>query len=331
VPFLSACVSGRWELPSNGYGQATSFMARAAPGPFRVLWLGDPGVLPGQGLEVQPGLAYQLSEQGLPDARSLWASASIGPAANLASDVRMASSGRTVQLGRLLAPYAVRYVVVLGSLGVVTPGSTLPLSRPVPAQLTSGLGSQIDLRQVVNEQGLEIFVDQLALPERALLPLSPSGHPLSALPAASGEPSPGWVPVLPGVTGSTELSGRLRRGTLFDAVAPAGAWELVGRGGNVQHGTLAFGYGARFEVARTETLQLRFVGSWRHGLAVAVEIALWVLVLMSLGLRRRRAGGWLRDLAARRHRTRSERLGEAEDRADGNALSDPPRQPEVVG
>ena len=50
LPVLSASGSGRWDLPSSGYGEATSWMAsHPGTGDFRVLWLGDPRVLPGGG------------------------------------------------------------------------------------------------------------------------------------------------------------------------------------------------------------------------------------------------------------------------------------------
>ena len=80
--------------------------ADKAQGDFRVLWLGDPRVLPGNGWELSPGLAYVVSENGLPDITGLWPGSSPGQAAAIGTGIRLARSHATVRLGRLLAPYA---------------------------------------------------------------------------------------------------------------------------------------------------------------------------------------------------------------------------------
>ncbi|HTZ09674.1 MAG TPA: glycosyltransferase, partial [Acidimicrobiales bacterium] len=129
LPVLATSVNGHWDLVSTGYGEATSWMGSSrAPGDFRVLWLGDPRLLPGGGWALSPGLAYAVSENGLPDATALWSGSDPGPAAAVARDVELARSGSTVRLGRLLAPYAVRYVVVVEALAPAIPGLQTPLS-----------------------------------------------------------------------------------------------------------------------------------------------------------------------------------------------------------
>ena len=68
-----------------------------------------------------------------------------GPAAGLASAVDLARAGRTDQLGRLLAPAGVRYVVVLTSLAPEIAGEQTPTEYPVPADLVPALSRQLDL------------------------------------------------------------------------------------------------------------------------------------------------------------------------------------------
>ncbi len=95
IPMLAASVSGRWDLPTSGYGQATSWMAHQTRGNFRVLWVGDPAVLPGgSGWQVAPGLAYSLSEEGLPDATAMWPGSSPGPATAIGEAVRLGLDAR---------------------------------------------------------------------------------------------------------------------------------------------------------------------------------------------------------------------------------------------
>ncbi len=88
LPVLAGSLGGRWGLVPSGYGEATTWMsANRAQGDFRVLWLGDPRVLPGNGWELAPGLAYTVSENGLPDVTALWPGASPGKAAAIGTGI----------------------------------------------------------------------------------------------------------------------------------------------------------------------------------------------------------------------------------------------------
>ena len=89
----------------------------------RVLWVGDPAVLPVGAWQLFPGLAYTRSENGFPDATSLWPGSSPGPASAVGTAVRLTESDKTVHLGYLLAPYAIRYVIVVSTLGPTAVGS----------------------------------------------------------------------------------------------------------------------------------------------------------------------------------------------------------------
>lgn len=168
LPVLAAAGSGRWDLPHTGFGEATTFMAARSPaGGFRVLWLGDPRVLPGTGWQLDGGMAYALSEDGLPDATWLWPGADPGAAAAVGRAVHQAEVGGTVELGALLAPYAVRYVVVVDALAPAIPGYQSPEFHPASPQLLDSLDGQTDLRQVPGPGGFHVFADDRALPELA--------------------------------------------------------------------------------------------------------------------------------------------------------------------
>ena len=92
----------------------------------RVLWLGDPRALPAGGGRCSPGLAYALTPEDLPDSAQVFTPAGPGPADEVANAVRLAVSGGTVHLGRLLAPAGVRYVVVVDGLAPSMVGTTRP-------------------------------------------------------------------------------------------------------------------------------------------------------------------------------------------------------------
>ncbi|MHB8681174.1 MAG: glycosyltransferase, partial [Acidimicrobiales bacterium] len=172
LPVLGAVGGGRWDLPPSGYGEATAWMATRTPhGGFRVLWLADPRILPGNGWRESTGLAYALSEGGLPDLTGVWPSSDPGPARAVGDALSLALSHRTVQLGTLLAPYAVRYIVVVGALAPVIPGFQAPVEYPAPPGALAGLEAQPELSEVLAQGGFSVFVDDLALPEWASHPL----------------------------------------------------------------------------------------------------------------------------------------------------------------
>ena len=136
VPTLIAALPGRWDLPVNDFAQSVKWMhGKSASGAFRVLWLGDTRSLNQGSWSAGDGLAYATTEDGAPDARWLWNAPGPGPATQLASAVDLARTDRTDQLGRMLAPAGVRYVVLLTSLAPEISGEQSPAEYPVPADL----------------------------------------------------------------------------------------------------------------------------------------------------------------------------------------------------
>jgi GT2 family glycosyltransferase len=305
LPVLVGSLGGRWDLVPSGYGEATTWMsANKAQGNFRVLWLGDPRVLPGNGWELTPGLAYAVSENGLPDVTGLWPGSTPGKAAAIGNGIRLARSHSTVRLGRLLAPYAVRYVVVVDTLAPSIPGLQTPISHPAPGDLLGALSAQIDLRQIISEGGFDVFLDPSALPLRAVR--GAAGAPQSPASAVTGvDPRlTGWHPALFGASGATSVTGRVQAGTVLDAVAPASAWKLTGNHGAVVAASSSFGYAATFHVRRPGTVTVAFVGSWTHGVEIGIETSAWIVVAAALAGRRWWLDWWWGPIGGRGARRR---------------------------
>ena len=160
-------VGGTWSPRATA--EATTWMsATRAQGDFRVLWLGDPRVLPGNGWELVAGARLRRErERAARRHRRCGPGSSPGRPRRSAHGVRLARSHATVRLGRLLAPYAVRYVVVVDTLGALDPRAADARSRIPPPPISLGaLGAQIDLRQIISQGGFDVFVDPSALPLR---------------------------------------------------------------------------------------------------------------------------------------------------------------------
>src|SRR5580692_6754250 len=93
------------------------------------------------------------------------------PALVVADALRLAVSGGTVHLGRLLAPAGVRYVVVVDGLAPSMVGTVPPsVSAPPPPRLTADLLQQGDLQVVPGEVGVQVFENGEVMPVTAQRP-----------------------------------------------------------------------------------------------------------------------------------------------------------------
>ncbi len=292
LPVAVASVGGRWGLPSQGMEQPLAFLDQpSTAGVARVLWLGDPRALPSGGWSVEQGLAYALTPEGLPSTEQVLAPAGPGPAGQVGEDVRLAVSGGTVHLGRLLAPAGVRYIVVVDALAPSMAGTGTPsVSAPPPAGLVTDLLAQADLRVVPGEFGVQVFANGADMPvtaERAApLPAgtttaTPSGA--TATPAAADVQ--GWQPVLRALASGGPATGTVGTGTVYAGYAPAGSFSLRVDGRAVP-GRPAFGWAAQYAVTKGRA-SLALSQFPLVPLAVLLELALWVVLVVALVGRRR--------------------------------------------
>ena len=285
LPVVGAAVGGRWDLPSQGLDQPLAFLSAPSPAQVtRVLWLGDPRALPVGGWSVQPGLAYALTPEDLPDTSQVLTPSGPGPTALVDGAVRLALSGGTVHLGRLLASAGVRYVVVVDGLAPSAIGS-LPasVSAPPPPGLATDLLEQDDLHVVPGVVGVQVFENDELMPVTAqrTLPL-PAGHAWSYPGAADVV---GWQPVL-GSLSSSAATGPVVAGTVYAGYAPAGHFALT-LDGRIVVQRSAFGWAAQYPVTRGRAAlslsQFPYVG-----VGVVLEVVAWVLLALALLWRPRR-------------------------------------------
>ena len=159
-PTLVSSVDGRSSLPSVGFEQILGWTA-PAPGAkgYDVLWLGDPASVPQPAWQIRPGLAFAVSQDGLPDGRRLWPSADPGVGAAVEADLTSAEAGLTVRLGAELARAGVRYVILPGGIAPDLPGVQVPPSAPPAPSLVRALQAQSDFRQLPTEGGVLAFED----------------------------------------------------------------------------------------------------------------------------------------------------------------------------
>ena len=301
--YLADSVGGRWHAPRRGWDESLSFTAdRLFAGRFRVLWVGDPAVLPTDPFEVRPGIGYAVTLDGGGDAREIVrAPAGVGDAA-LRDAVELALDGRTNRLGRLVGPMGIRYVALPTRNG---PGGTA--ARAIPG-LRTRFADQLDLAELQAASGLHLYENAAWIPvtafveSRAVVPTGPTDPvratvdlDLSADVAALGD-----QPVGPGTVLLAQN---------FDR-----HWIAEG-GATLPHGR-AFGWGNAYSVRSKQRVTVRYDAQGPTTLMVVGQGVLWALVLVVAWRGRRR---WLGvpvsgapDRAERREDARRRRAAQAE-------------------
>jgi GT2 family glycosyltransferase len=305
LPTLASVSNGRWKLPSEGYGEALSFLNVPAQRSYRVLWLGDPRSIPGASWQLGKGLAWATSSNGLPDAATLFVPPTPTAAASITAAVELALTGRTVRLGQLLAPAGIDAVVVTSSVSPSLPGIQSGLPTPPPAGLLPALSQQVDLRAVPQGTGVAVFESTRALARVSTRSIAYPPGPSASDPAAVA----GWVPL---AGGATPLQGRAQPGTrsAVASLAPASAFRFEPPGTT----TSAFGFGVASS-ARPGRLEVVLSAPPLDAVINLAVLVAWLVVGLAL-LGRHRWLDWWWPAARRARRAAEPSLEEAQASAE---------------
>ena len=293
APTLVASFNGRWSQPADTLGRLTGQLPNdggpgastsTGIGDYDVLYIGDSRLIPAGAVAVEldaktaqdtAGLAYGiLRDGGATGIDTLPASASpMTDSLRRAVDVLV--TGESLRAGRLLAPLAVRYVVV------PLRDSTLHASRSlsVGEVLVARISDQLDFRRVYTATDLVIFENAAAIPTASVLDERSAVTSQQASEASLlADPLTSRGALVTGFTPYLVNTGQLSAATVHVAVPYSDRWELRVDGARIAP-RVAFGATTAFDapVAGTATLELR--ASFAHRLLVGVQVLLWLLVL----------------------------------------------------
>ena len=276
LPFLGWVGGGQWDLPQSAAESAYAFPASSLNGDYRVLWVGSPGAIPLAPQGSSDGLAFATSLDGLPTAGELWAPVGAGQAPLVAQDLSWADNRVTTSLGRLLAPLAVRYVVVPVGQGVTGADEN---------QVVAALERQVDLFPVGTDSSYRVFANSSWAPLFSVLPAGtslPTGHNqwaiaagLQQLDLASGEALP--------VNGTSSSSFAVRAHSspryLFGSVED-GSWRVQANGHRLASASAA-GWASSWDLpAGTNAVVLSQPGTGGQHLADIAMVLVWAIVLL---------------------------------------------------
>jgi hypothetical protein len=265
--FIGDIGGGRFRQPSGDWPDTLSWMnLQRDRGPFRVLWVGSAATVPGyrQGGDTD---GYALSNEGSGELRDALPPPG-GAGATAASDaVTALRTGATQRFGRLVAPMAVRYVVL-----TLQPAPGTGTEGPSP--YTTALGEQLDLRELQSQSGARVFENTAWVPGDAVVagrvPQGPLDAPTGAATARAGD------------RGAV-------RGTVLWSQQYDDAWEASPATGTLTHRE-AFGWSNAFTGRGTGPVAVNFADQWWRWPVLALELVI-VVVLARRILRRGRGRG----------------------------------------
>jgi GT2 family glycosyltransferase len=297
LPFLAASVDGRWKLPRRDFARSYSgFVAKPEEGAPRILWIGDPDVLPvaGDDLAIGPlatladGLAFATTDARTPTLLDRWSTPSTAGSGLVRDALTRAAVGDTNRLGQLLAVFGVRFVVVADHLA---PAPLAGEIRPVDDQVRRTFEAQLDLERVesVNE-AVTVYRNLSWVPMRAAIPAGTNVDPEPLPAAAAALAATKAAPALTGAAPAAATSqGPVTAGTtLYQSVNASANWRLRVDGASAARRDV-FGWANAFAVDRTGDAVLEYRTPWTRRAALLAQVAAWVLaVLWWNGLRERR-------------------------------------------
>jgi hypothetical protein len=288
-PFLAASFDGRWHLPRNDYDVALGFFEeQEQEAPFRVLWIGDPTVLPVAGWRLGEEAQYGTTSHGLPEISEQWAGNEEPSTSVLGEALAAASRRETSRLGRLLGSMGIRYVVIPERLA---PEPFAEEEFPPPATVREALAAQLDLEQIAVNPAVTLYENAAWAPTRAILEEEGVGDieedllqtgPRTALAAAAAQDLSGSSPALGDVRGPAEFRGPVRgQGELYLAAGPTSGWSLTVEGESAPH-RVAFGWANAFDLPRGGVATLTYDTPLERYVLLALQAALWFGVLILL-------------------------------------------------
>jgi GT2 family glycosyltransferase len=280
APGVLAITDGRWRTPRLTL-QSALVQLRENPeeGDYRVLWVGDPRLMPVASWEYQPGLAYAITDDGPLSVDNFWTNGPTSADEGVAEVLRAIASQTTLRSGRLLAPYGVRYIVVPVADDAISPSSR---PEPLPDGLTAALEDQLDLGRALGSP-----LNYLVYENTAWIPtvaqLSEGGA------AASREA--GFTSIAQSSAGGSQplaVGSELHRPTSFEVVPGtvqvsvpfSEDWSLT-VGGSTLRPRPSFGATTAFDVTTAGAAELRYDTPISRRALVVVQVLLWVALCVA--------------------------------------------------
>ncbi|MGH9270731.1 MAG: hypothetical protein ACRDZ2_05620, partial [Ilumatobacteraceae bacterium] len=280
IPSVFTILDGSWYLPRVSTLELVEGELPAATdgGDYRVLYLGDPRLIPFPSVDVGDGVAMALVDGGSSDLRRRWPVPDQASDAELQAVIDSISSSSTRRGGRLLAPFDVRFVVVPLVDGVT---STAAEPLPVPSGLLEALGGQLDLVRSITASTFARFENQASIPTTAQLDDALGAASTATSPdALVGVSTEGATPVLPGAIEQRRAAGDVEAGVVHFGTPLDANWAMRVGSTDVE-GRASFGVSTAYEVPGTGPATLEYSSPSSRTIWLIAQAALWALVVVA--------------------------------------------------
>jgi hypothetical protein len=278
LPAVSMAVGGSWNQSETAIADLyTQMQANPPEGDYNVVYVGRSEVLPVSSLRVTDEVAFAVADDGELTMRDRWAKPN-----ELNSNVESALDaiiGReTVRGGRLLAPLAVRYVVVPQIDGGE---STIEKPLPLPEGLLAALSTQLDFRRVYLASDLVIYENMAWVPSLSIL-----DENSSALSKQAGDEvllSSALQSTMPiaRIDDITSVTTEVGISTVYLAVPFSDRLQLDVAGKDAQP-RVAFGGTTAFDVTVGGPATLKYSTPMLQYVFVVIQSLLWLLVMLAV-------------------------------------------------
>lgn len=283
APVVLTVADGAWFAPRTTVNDATSsFLAPSVDsgsvrGDTRVLFLGDPRVLPVPSRSIGDGVSLAVVDDGGLDLRDRWPAPGDTIDDELAAVLDDVAAGQTLRGGRLLAPFGIRYVVVPIVDGAASTGDD-PL--PVATGLIRAFGDQLDFDRARTPSSFAVFENTAALPTAALLDEAlAEASRVESLAELVAIDTSGGSPVLSGADSERQAVADVPAGTVHHAIAPDDAWQLRMDGDLVEARPAFGGVTTAYDPAAGGAAELRYVTSGSRTTMLVGQALLWLAAL----------------------------------------------------
>lgn len=282
IPGVFAVSDGGWGMPDRTLVSAlTQLPVNPPEGNYRVLWIGDPRVMPVAPYTYQPGIGFAITDDGALTIDDFWSGRPTAVETEVASALQQMSAGVTLRGGRLLAQYGIRYVIVPiadGANGTV--GSPLP----TPFGLVDVLEDQLDLAApLTRPPNFLIYENSAYTPTRSVLTQAGAAASREAGgEAMAGADLRGSTPFAVGAPARGGATGDVAVGTLHVAIPYDSNWSLKVDGTDVP-GRRAFGSTLAFDVPTPGRASLSYNTPLSRVLWLLLQALIWGVLIVAAG------------------------------------------------
>jgi hypothetical protein len=296
LPGVAAVASGRWRTPTLALSSVLGqFPVDPPEGDYRVLWIGDPRVMPVPAWTLGSGVGYAITDDGPLTQYEVWPGRPSKTESEVGAVLAQMAVESTLRGGRLLAPYGIRYVVVPIADGAV---STLERRLPLPNGLIDALDDQLDFAEPLSSPlNFKVYENTAWIPTRAQFTDAETTRQAGYGSLARLELAQVATPVGVGSADNADVGfaavpGAVTVGTPLDT-----RWT-VRVGGTTVEPRPAFGTTMGFDIATGGAATLTYTSDTSRAAMLIGQLVLWLLLALgvsrfdssSLVRRRRRRG-----------------------------------------